>query len=100
MIGKSDQWKMLCGFIVFNVPSRSQRGHLETAPPFTVPCGREARYIHRSDWELSPGPSHGSPLRYSCATKAPQKCYEWKSKCTFVNSNNCGSINKNMNRDI
>ena len=56
--------------------SHRQRGHLETAPPFTVPCeGREARYIHRSDRELNPGPSHGSPLRYRCATQAPcQQC--------------------------
>ena len=52
--------------------SHRQRGHLETAPPFTVPCeGREARKIHRSDQELNPGPSHGSPLRYRCATQAP-----------------------------
>ena len=52
--------------------SNRQRGHLETAHPFTVPFeGREARYIHRSDRELNPGPSHGSPLRYRCATQAP-----------------------------
>ena len=39
--------------------SHRQRGHLETAPPFTVPCeGREARLIHRSDRDLNPGPSH------------------------------------------
>ena len=45
--------------------SHRQRGHLETAPSFTVPCeGREARYIHRSDRDLNPGPSHSSPLRY------------------------------------
>ena len=48
--------------------SHRQRGHLETATPFTVPCeGREAR----SDRELNPGPSHGSPLRYRCVTQAP-----------------------------
>ena len=51
--------------------SHRQRGHLETAPLFTAPCeGREARWIHRSDRESSPGPSHGSPLRYRCATQA------------------------------
>ena len=51
--------------------SHRQRGHLETAPPFTVPCeGREARLIHSSDRELNPGPWHGSPLRYRCATQA------------------------------
>ena len=55
--------------------SHRQRGHLETAPPFTVPCERsEARLIHRSDRELNPGPSHGSPLRYRCATQAPSFC--------------------------
>ena len=27
--------------------------------------------IHRSDRELNPGPSHGIPLRYRCATQAP-----------------------------
>ena len=54
--------------------SHRQRGRLETAPPFTVPCeGREARLIHRSDRELNPGPSHGSPLRYRCATQAPRE---------------------------
>ena len=52
--------------------SHRQRCHLEMAPPFTVPCeGREARLIHRSDRELNPRPSHGSPLRYRCATQAP-----------------------------
>ena len=57
--------------------SHRQRGHLETAPPFTVPCeGREARYIHRSDRDLNPGPSHGSPLRYRCATQAPHHFLE------------------------
>ena len=35
--------------------SRGQRGHLETAPPFTVPYeGHEARFIHHSHRELSP----------------------------------------------
>ena len=58
--------------------SHRHRGHLETAPPFTVPCeGREARYKHRSDRELNPGPSHGSPFRYRCATKAPLTFYEY-----------------------
>ena len=32
--------------------SHRQRGHLETAPPFTVPCeGREARFLHRPNWD-------------------------------------------------
>ena len=52
--------------------SHRQRGHLETAPPFTVPReGREARKIHRTHRESNPGPSHGSPLCYRCATQAP-----------------------------
>ena len=52
--------------------SDRQRGHLETAPPFTVHCeGREARQIHCSHRESNPGPSGGSPLRYCCNTQAP-----------------------------
>ena len=54
------------------VVSHRQRGHLETAPLFTVPCeGREARYIHRSHRQSNPGSSSGSPLRYRRATQAP-----------------------------
>ena len=34
----------LKGFVCLCFTSLQQRGHLETAPPFTVPCeGREAR---------------------------------------------------------
>ena len=48
--------------------SLQQRGHLETAHPFTVPCeGREALKIHRSNRESNPGPPRDSPLRYRCA---------------------------------
>ena len=58
--------------------SHRQRGHLETAPPFTIPCvGRESRYIHCSDRELNPGPSHGSPLCYHCVTHAPPFVWEF-----------------------
>ena len=57
--------------------SHQQRGHLETGPPFTVPCeGREARFLHRSDRESNPGPSRGSRLHYRCATPAPPSL-EW-----------------------
>ena len=50
-----------------------QRGHLEMAPPFTVPCeGREARFLQRSHWESNTWPSHGSPLHYCCAMPAPR----------------------------
>ena len=53
--------------------SHLQRGHLETAPPFTVPCkGREARFLHRSHRESNPGPSRGCPLHYRFATPAPR----------------------------
>ena len=50
-------------FVCLYFTSHRQRGHLETAPPFTVPCeGREARFLHRSHRESNPGPSRGSPL--------------------------------------
>ena len=47
-----------------------QRGHLETAPTFTVPCeGREARFLHRTHRESNPG------LRTAvhCTTSAPRQ---------------------------
>ena len=45
--------------------SHRQRGHLETAPPFTVPCeGREARFLHHSHQESNPGSSRGSSIHY------------------------------------
>ena len=54
---------MLVGWLCFT--SHGQRGHLEMAPPFAVPCeGCEARFLHRSHRESNPGPSHGSPLHY------------------------------------
>ena len=65
----------LIGWLVgwLYLTSHRQRGHLETSPPFTVPCeGREARSIHRSHRELNPGPSRGSPLHYRCATPASE----------------------------
>ena len=41
MAEKIAYW-LLVGWLCFT--SHRQRGHLETAPPFTVPCeGREAR---------------------------------------------------------
>ena len=60
----------LVGWLCFT--SHRQRGHLETAPPFTVPGqGREARFLHRSHWESNTGPSRSSPLHYRCDTPAP-----------------------------
>ena len=61
---------MLAGWLCFL--SHRQRGHLETAPQFTVPFeGREAWFIHRSNRESNPGPSRGSPSLYHCATPTP-----------------------------
>ena len=61
----------LVGWLCFT--SHRQRGHLETAPPFTDPCERrEARFLHRSHRELNPRPSHGSSLHFRCATPAPR----------------------------
>ena len=56
--------------------SHRQGGHLEAAPPFTVPCGgREARFLHRPYWESNPGSLRGSQLRNRCATPAPIELY-------------------------
>ena len=56
-------------FVCLCLTSLQERGHLETAHPFTVPYeGHEARQIHR---ESNPGSSRGSPLRYRCATQPP-----------------------------
>ena len=74
------------GWLCFT--SHRQRGHLETAPPFTVPCeGREAQKIYRSQRELNPGPSHSSTLHYPCATQAPHVClniYVCMHVCMYV----------------
>ena len=53
--------------------SHRQRGHLETAPPFTVPCeGHEACFLHRPHRESNPGSLRGSPLHNRCAIPAPR----------------------------
>ena len=45
---------MLVGWLCLT--SHRQRGHLETAPLFNVPCeGREARILHRPHRESNPG---------------------------------------------
>ena len=68
----------LVGWLCFM--SHQQGGHLEKAPPFTVPCkGREARFLNHSHWESNPWPSRGSPLHYSCTMLAPlssRRCHE------------------------
>ena len=68
--------KMLVGWLY--LASHRQHGHLDKAPPFTVPCdGREAQFLHLSHRELNPGPSRGSTLQYRCAMPAPmQKCLD------------------------
>ena len=59
------------GWLCFK--SHRHRGHLETAPPFTVPYEvREGQLLHRSHRESNPGPSRGSPLHYRKATPAPK----------------------------
>ena len=64
---------LLVGWMVV-FTSHQQRGHLETAPPFTVLCKwYEARFLHHSHRKSNPGPSRGSPLHYRCATPAALK---------------------------
>ena len=47
--------------------SKRQRGHLEMATPFTVPCeGHEAQFLHRSHREWDPGPRVFWGLTYVC----------------------------------
>ena len=63
-------WSCLVGLLCLT--SHRQRGHLETAPPFTVPCeGLEAKFLHRPHRESNPGWLRGSPLHNRCATPAP-----------------------------
>ena len=55
--------------------SLQQRGHLETEPPFTVPCKRcEARQIHRSHGESNPRPSHGTQAPHILCSLAKYTC--------------------------
>ena len=62
--------ELLVGWLCFT--SHRQRSHLETAPPFTVPCkGREAQFLHRPHRELNPESLRGSPSHNRCATSAP-----------------------------
>ena len=59
------------GWLCFT--SHRQRGHLEMAPPFTVPCeGREARFLHRPPTGIEPRTvawqSITLPLRHANST--------------------------------
>ena len=65
--------------------SNQQPGHLETVPPFTVPCeGCEARFLHCPHRESNPGSLLGSPLHNRCATPVPLTNYE---NFEMINSN-------------
>ena len=64
---------------LFFTPHR-QRGHLETAPPFTVPCeGRGARFVHLSHRESNPGPSQG----FHYTTAAPRQLHTLCSRLSL-----------------
>ena len=61
--------------------SHRQRGHLETAPPFIVPCEEhEAQYLHRSHQESNPGRcmavhyTTAAPRQLPPRFKRSQKC--------------------------
>ena len=70
--------------------SHQQRVHLEMAPPFTVSCeGREAQFLHCSNWESNPGPSRGSPLHYPCAMPALDQPFRPGYKCDDVDRSVC-----------
>ena len=56
--------------------SHRQRGHLETAPPFTVPCaGHETRFLNRSHQESNPGPSRGREIEITAGGHHVICCY-------------------------
>ena len=79
---------MLC------ITSHRQR-HLETAPPFAVPCEwREARFLHRSHQESNRRPSSVSPLHYRCAKPAqPLKGKKGiKEQYDFMVLCNCNNV--------
>ena len=66
-------WRQICWWCF---TSYRQRGHLEMAPQFTVPCkGREARFLLYFHWESNPG--CGVAVHYTAA--APRKPFRrWK----------------------
>ena len=75
---------LLIGWLCFT--SHRQRGYLEMAPPFTVPCERrEARFLNRTHREFNPGPSRGSPLHNRCAVPA-QHTYIHKCIHTYIHT--------------
>ena len=98
----------LVGWLCFT--SHRQRGNLETAPPFTVPCeGHGARLVHRTHLERTPGlrvavhyttaaPGqlqflwHGIPIwqhewfKYHCYKQAPSR-YDLICLKTMLNPN-------------
>ena len=58
----------MVGWLCFT--SHRQQGHLETAPPFIVPCeGHEGHFLTVTTGNRTP--SCGSPLHYRCASPVP-----------------------------
>ena len=59
---------MMVGWLC--LATHRQRGHLETAPPFTVPCTeRETWFLHRSHQELNPAWQYiTQPLHHTRST--------------------------------
>ena len=64
--------------------SHRQWGHLDTAPPFTVPCeGREAWFLHHSHRDREPTPGRRVPVHYT--TAAPRELHNFLTyNCTCI----------------
>ena len=61
--------------------SHQQRCHLETAPPFTVPCkGREVRFLHVPTGNRTPG--RRMVVHYS--TAAPRQLHTLDLTCHII----------------
>ena len=64
----------LVGWLCFT--SHQQQGHLETTPPFTVPCkGREAQFLHVPNGNGTPG-CHMAVHYNTAAPHQLHKCVE------------------------
>ena len=65
--------------------SHRQHGHLETVPPFTVPCeGHEARLIHRTHRESNPGPSQHENKMFKCDKPATYVKLKTNKNITYI----------------
>ena len=70
--------------------SHRQRGHLETVPPFTVPCEeREAQFLHRPYWKSN----HGSDKKcqYEDHGRSPVNA-AYGLHCEKVNEKGCAGL--------